>query len=126
MGHNMCNAKEELIQHVAEIKNAFNTRIKCAECFSINTDDVLEVYRLHIGYTEIELQEFYDMFDFEYIDMVEFTEDLMITGNIWWADGSWSTRDLCNEFEAWIYCRAPDIPKILKPRKTSNVVNLFN
>jgi hypothetical protein len=122
----MCNAKEELLQHVNEIKTTFKNRIKCAECFSINTNEQLEIYRLTIDYTETELHEFYNRFNFEYIDIVEFTEEMMLTGTIWWSDGSWSVRDVCGEFESWIYYRAPDIPKILKHRSSSNVVNLFN
>lgn len=121
----MCDAKSELIQHVIEVHNTFKCNIKCAECFSMNTEDQLEIYRLPINYTDIDLDEFYNMFDFEYIDLVEFTSELVITGTIWWSDGSWSTRDICGDFESWVYYRVPPIPKILKSKTTDNILNLF-
>lgn len=122
----MINAKVELVQHITDIKNAFNIRIKCAECFSVNTDDVLEIYMLPINHTLDDCDKFINLFDFEYIDMVEYTEDMILTGTIWWSDGSWSTREVYAEFESWVFYRAPDIPRILKRCTNNNVINLFS
>jgi hypothetical protein len=122
----MCNAKDELMQHFNEVRTTFNIKIKCSEGFSVNTEEVLEVYNLAVNYTDDELNNFFDMFDFEYIDFVEFNEDMMLTGTIWWSDGSWSIRDICGEFESWVYYRAPDIPKTLKSQNVGKVVNLFD
>lgn len=122
----MIDAKSELLQHIMHIRTSYNTYVKCAEVTLVTDDDFLETHYLPLNFTEIELNNFYDVFDFTYINVVEFDTDLVIAGVIWWTDGSWSERGMDSDFEeSWFHCRVPPIPKILKRPNKNNVVSLF-
>jgi hypothetical protein len=117
----MIDAKSELLQHIMHIRTSYKTYVKCAEVTLVTEDDFLETHYLPLNFTEIELNNFYDVFDFTYMNVVEFETDLEITGVIWWSDGSWSERGM----ESWFHYRVPPIPKVLKRPNKNNVVSLF-
>jgi hypothetical protein len=122
----MIDAKSELLQHIMHIRTVYNTYIKCAEVTLVTEDDFLETHYLPLNFTEKELNDFYEIFNFAYMNVVEFETDLVITGVIWWVDGSWSERGMDSDFEeSWFHCRVPTIPKILKRPNKNNVVSLF-
>lgn len=94
----MKNAYKEFIDHVG------NRGIKCC---SISYTGVIN---LPIGYSLDQLVEFLQKLDFEYYDGHGGQE---LYGEIWYTDGTWSTRGVYDGSEWWEYHECPQTPEEL-------------
>lgn len=102
----MINAKEEFLEHVN------GKEVLCAYIYdTMLYPSVDNAYILKRGYTEEDLNNFLSSLDFEYDDSVGF---LVFSGNIWYADGTWSERFEHEELEWWVHVTYPDIPEVCK------------
>ena len=96
------NAKEEFENHVKD------KQVMCAEIiYSPYFVRDSKEYYLKVGFTVNEYFEFLESLDFEYDNGFGTQE---IYGNIWYKDGTWSTREDYDGSEWWEYRLVPKIP----------------
>ena len=99
------NAKKELLEILGD------NRIKCA---SILHDKYYEKekknFKLKIGYSPEEFNQFIDSLDFEYDNGYGGQE---LFGIVWFEDGTWLERGEYDGSELWEHKICPVIPKEL-------------
>jgi len=100
------NAKEEFIKHVG------TKQVSCAhiEKTSSYFDEDKKMYILQLGYTPEQLEQFLKSIDWNYDSGYGGQE---LYGNIWYKDGTWSSRGEYDGSEWWNYNKCPQIPETL-------------
>lgn len=99
------NAKEEYIKHIgARI-------VKCAIISREDWDNKSPKWKLPIGYTEQQLQQFLQNININYDSGYGGQE---LYGTIWYTDGTWSSRGEYDGSEWWEYNKCSAIPKELQ------------
>ena len=101
------NCKEELKEHVSEVKKD----ILCAVVKYEKEWGDFAVFKLTINYTTDDYVMFLKNLDFEYDAGFGGQE---VCGNMWYTDGTWSERGEYDGSEWWDYKSCPDIPEELK------------
>ena len=99
----MQNTREELIEHLTE--EAVNREVKYIHIQIVDED------RKNLRIISGTLREVLPLLDFEYNN--RFGEQELF-GNIWYTDGTWSARGVCDGVEWWEFKVCPDIPKEIK------------
>ena len=101
----MVNAREEFMKHIeglpilkCAVIRYYDASYKYGRC-----EEIL----LKKGFSEADLQEFLDAIDFEYCNGFGGRE---LFGNIWYEDGTWSSRGDYDGSEWWDYNSCPEIP----------------
>ncbi len=101
------NAKDEFLHHIHYIVN-INVTLKCVQ---IGVNGVKAILPCHWNYDEFK--EFTSKIDVMY-DSGYGSQELF--GDIWYSDGSYSSRCEYDGSEGWEYYIAPDIPvDMLRP-----------
>lgn len=104
---NNINAKDEFLQHIHSIVN-INVTLKCAR-ISLDTVEA----KLPCHWNNDEFKEFTDSIDITYYNGYGSQE---LFGDIWYSDGTYSSRWEYDGSEGWEYYIAPDIPAdMLRP-----------
>lgn len=102
------NAKEELIEFLAEI----DKKPICANmCRGWRRSQAKELFLLRVGYSESDWQNFLGALDFEYKNGYGEQE---LLGTLWF-DGSWAERAEYDGSEWWELRQYPEIPRELHP-----------
>lgn len=100
------NAKEEFIKHTEK------HNVKCAK-ISKGRDyipnEIIHFF-LKIGYSKDEFNKFLELLDFTYDSGYGGQE---LYGDIWYEDGTWSSRGEYDGSEWWEYNKCPKIPNQL-------------
>ena len=100
------NAKEEFLGHIKDRK------ILCADMAHQDCwhNGPSADFKLPVGYTQKQYDEFLDSLDFQY-DKGYGGQELF--GTIWYTDGTWSDRGEYDGSEWWSYQKCPNIPENL-------------
>lgn len=104
----MQNVKEELLKEVQES----GSELKCADLkwlFGYG-DHENKNFRLKVGYSEAELEEFLKSIDFNYDNGYGSQE---FEGYLWLKDGTWAERHEYDGSEWWEYKKLPEVPSYL-------------
>jgi hypothetical protein len=99
----MTNARDEFVNHVAG---------KAIVCATVEYGSYLASRQLTLPceWTASQYSSFLDSLDFDYDDGYGAQ---YLTGTIWYADGTWSTRHEYDGSEWWEYLQCPAIPEQL-------------
>jgi hypothetical protein len=109
------NAKKELEEDIEELGEV----IRCAYIYG-ETDyekDPSKIYVLKEGYSEADLERFFNSLNFEY-DSGWGEQELF--GYVWFNSGTWLERYEYDGSELWSYKRCPEIPKECKNCKVED------
>lgn len=106
----MTNAKNEFLEHLK------SREVLCAKIYQQewddNFDDKFENCKiLKIGYNKEDYEFFLNSLNFKY-DSGYGGQELF--GNIWYKDGTWSSREEYDGSEWWSHSKCPEIPDLLK------------
>ena len=96
----MTNAKQELLAHIERIEKRNNNSVKFVSIVfdEFGRDEIL---------IEGTLEEVLPNLDFNYDDGYGSQK---LYGNIWYTDGTWSTREEYDGSEWWQYHKCPTCP----------------
>lgn len=104
-----CNAKEELQQHVQDIENNNRTLIAAtvhrvdSKRHNFTELDIV----LYVDHTQEEVEKFWNALDFFYDDGY----GKLVTGYLWFSDGTWSERREYDGSEWWEHQAVPALPQ---------------
>lgn len=102
----MTNAQIEFLSHVKD-----KARIECVEITYFEKGASERSYKLKVGYSLEDYQQFLESLNFDDYDDGYGTQNLY--GTIWYSNDTWSTREEYDGSEWWEYNSIPEIPNYL-------------